>query len=309
MKRWLLPASALVLVVTACGAGTRPAPRVTEVAARMPSVHALVVRRERAALREARALLGEFLVPPGARRDPVKRDHGGILHQSGRAPFGESVTAHRFWKMREPLAVVVAFLRAHDPPGFRRAGSGSGMQKADARTHVPAARFLARTLVWPAHDREPTRFLDETVAGLPGHTVIRVEAKVAWIYPRSPRENVPPRTREIVVRSPKVSVEVKDPAKVTRIVRWFDALPISPPGIGVVCPLTLLAHATVSFRSNGGALLALASVPLGAANVCDPIGFVIAGRHRRPLIDLDRGESFVRRLQGLLGVRLVETPR
>jgi hypothetical protein len=32
MKRWLLPASALVLVVTACGAGAKPAPRVTEAA-------------------------------------------------------------------------------------------------------------------------------------------------------------------------------------------------------------------------------------------------------------------------------------
>jgi hypothetical protein len=31
MKRSLLPAGALVLVVTACGAGARPAPRVTEV--------------------------------------------------------------------------------------------------------------------------------------------------------------------------------------------------------------------------------------------------------------------------------------
>jgi hypothetical protein len=35
MKRLLLPASALVLVVTACGAGARPAPRVTEVGARL----------------------------------------------------------------------------------------------------------------------------------------------------------------------------------------------------------------------------------------------------------------------------------
>jgi hypothetical protein len=34
MKRSLLPASALVLVVTACGAGTKPAPQVTEVSIR-----------------------------------------------------------------------------------------------------------------------------------------------------------------------------------------------------------------------------------------------------------------------------------
>ncbi len=31
MKRFLLPASALVLVVTTCGAGANPAPRETEV--------------------------------------------------------------------------------------------------------------------------------------------------------------------------------------------------------------------------------------------------------------------------------------
>jgi hypothetical protein len=309
MKRWLLPASALVLVVTACGAGTRPAPRVTEVGAQVPTVHALVVRRERAALRQARAVLGKLAVPPGARRDPAKRDHGGILHQSGRAPFGETVAAHRFWKVHEPLPAVVAFLRAHDPSGFRRAGSGSGTQKPNARTHVPAARYLARTLAWPAHDREPTRFLDETVAELPGRTVVRVEASVAWTYPRSPREQVPPATREIVLRSPNVSVEVKDPAKVARIVRWFDALPISPPGIGLACALSVRARATLSFRSRAGTQLAAASVPLGAASVCDPIGFAIAGRHRRPLIDEDHGRTFVRRLQRLLGVRLVETHR
>jgi hypothetical protein len=34
MKRWLLPASALVLVVTACGAGAKPAPRVTGILVR-----------------------------------------------------------------------------------------------------------------------------------------------------------------------------------------------------------------------------------------------------------------------------------
>jgi hypothetical protein len=34
MKRLLLPASALVLVVTACGAGARPAPRLTQVETR-----------------------------------------------------------------------------------------------------------------------------------------------------------------------------------------------------------------------------------------------------------------------------------
>jgi hypothetical protein len=302
MKRLLLPASALVLVLTACGAGAKPAPRVTEVGARTPSVRAIVARREAAAMRDARKLVREFVPPPGAHRDRARQDHGGILHRSGIAPLGESVVALRFWRVREPLATVVAFLRAHDPKGFRLAAS----TYASRPPH-----YLLRTLAWPASRyREPTRYLNETVAALPGRTVIRVEAKVGWIYPRSPRETVPSRTSEIAVRSPKGTFDVKSPAKVARIVRWFDALPISPPGIAIACPLILAAHATLSFRSAGGAWLALATVPLAApANICDPIGFKIGGRPQKALIDSGPGTSFVRRLGRILGVQLVRTRR
>lgn len=38
MKRLLLPASALVLVLTACGAGAKPAPGVAEAGAQVPRV-------------------------------------------------------------------------------------------------------------------------------------------------------------------------------------------------------------------------------------------------------------------------------
>src|SRR5215467_12194572 len=98
MKRFLLPASALVLVVTACGAGTKPAPRVTEVDARlMPNVHVLAARREHAAAREARRLLREFVPPPGARRISAPANYGGALRRSGAGPSGEAVDVHRFW--------------------------------------------------------------------------------------------------------------------------------------------------------------------------------------------------------------------
>jgi hypothetical protein len=58
MGRFLLPATALVLVVTACGAGIKPAPRLAEAAARRPSIQALVAQRKRVAVSEARSLLG-----------------------------------------------------------------------------------------------------------------------------------------------------------------------------------------------------------------------------------------------------------
>jgi len=49
MKRVVLPASALILVVTACGAGAKPAPRAAEVGAQLPSVRMIAAQRELAA--------------------------------------------------------------------------------------------------------------------------------------------------------------------------------------------------------------------------------------------------------------------
>ena len=304
MKRFLLPASALVLVVTACGAGAKPAPRVTDVGAHVPTVRVIVARRERAALREARTLEHEFVPPPGARRDRAKRDHGGILHRSGRGPFWENVRALRFWRVHEPLRAVVTFLKAHDPRGFGLLDSSYGIQ----RPHY--ARYLMRTLGSPAiHVREASRYLDETIAALPGRTVIRVEARVAWIYPRSPKEKVPSATRKIVVRAPKGSRTVTNPAKVAQIVAWFDALRVSPPGAMAVCAAVGRPDITLSFRSASGAQLAHARVPAPAPGVCDPIRFRIGNRARRPLIDDASNLSMARRLERLLDLHLPRRPR
>jgi hypothetical protein len=308
MKRWLLPASAAVLVLIACGAGVKPAPRVTEAEARVASLHTIVARRQATALAQARRLVDDFAAPPGARRDRAKRDHGGILHRSGRRPFGETVGAVRFWRLREPLATAVAFVKAHDPHGFVVFDSGYGNQRARGR--VPAARYLMRTLASPSARVEgASRYLNETIAALPGRTVIRVEADVTWIYPRSPTERVPTGTTEVAVRAPKVSVDVKNPAKVARIIRWFDALPVYPPGIAAACPAVGYVDITVSFRTADGTRVAHASVPPASANICDPIRFTIGGQQRRALIDRAYGPSFARRLQQLLGVHLLHTHR
>jgi hypothetical protein len=152
----------------------------------------------------------------------------------------------------------------------------------------------------------PSRSLDVTAVALPRRTVIRVDAQVAWIYPRSPSEEVPAATHRIVVRAPKASATVTDPARVAKIVRWLDALPISPPGVGIACPLAAGADIAVSFRGAGGAWLAEAKLPSVAANICDPIAFQIGGHARKPLIDRASHESFVRRLQRLLGVQLLQ---
>lgn len=296
MKRLLLPAGALVLVVTACGAGARPAPQLTRVGARVPTVRVLVAERMRAAVREARELEREFVPPPGALPDPSRHDHGGILNRPDYRPFGETAAARRYWRVDEPLAAVVTFLRAHDPRHFTRLGSAYGTERPGG------SRYLMRTLDWNG-----SRYLDETIVARPGHTVIKVDTQVAWVYPRSPREIVPAATRRIVVHAPAWSLTVTNPAKVERIVRWFDALPVLPPGMPVACPLVLSPKLMLSFRDAAGAGLARARVPTTSAGICDPIRFKVGGRTRRPLIDQEHVEGFGRRLERLLGRPVTRT--
>ena len=50
-------------------------------------------------------------------------------------------------------------------------------------------------------------------------------------------------------------------------------------------------------------------MPSTAAWVCSPITFEVGGHTEKPLIDSGLGKSFVRRLQGLFGVRLIHIHR
>jgi hypothetical protein len=289
MKRFLLPASALVLVVTACGAGVGPAPRVTEAAAHVPSVRFVVAQRKAAAAREANQLLREFVPPPAAREITQPRDYGGVLRRTGPTPAGKVVDVHRFWSVRKPLAAVAAFVRAHPPYGLEGRGATYG-------TNVP------HYLTWSFST--PARYLNVTAVGPRRRTLIRVDAEVLWVYPRAASEKVPAATEKIVVRAPKVSAQVTDQAEVARIVRWFNVLPVSPPGVASFCALRPGADITVSFRSAAGAWLAQAKLPPTNANLCDPIEFQIGGQAQKPLVDGRAGESLVGRLGGLLGVQL-----
>lgn len=298
MKRWSLPASALVLVLIACGAGAKSAPQVKAAGARLPSVRALAAQRRRAAHREATRLLREFVPPPGARSMRELPNYGGVMRRSGPGPLGEEVAVHSFWSVRKPLGAVTAFLRVHPLRGFEPSGSTWGSRKP---------HYL--TLSFRRPEREPALYLDVTSLGLPGHTLIRVDAQVEWTYPRSPSERVPATTREIDVRAPEVALDVTSEEKVARIVRWFDALPISPPGIAVPCPLAVAPDITLSFRDVHGDRLAQAKLPPSFAWICDSIAFTSGGEQQAPLIDRPHRPSFARRLQQLLGVQLVRTRR
>jgi hypothetical protein len=296
MKRLLLPASALVLVVTACGAGIRSAPRVTEVAARPASVPPTIAGRKQAARREAKALLREFVPPPGARRVwKAPTAYGGAALRQTAPLIGETVDAYRVLKVRSPLAAVVAFVKAHPPPGPAYEQSAVGIGAIQPWTTL--------MLSWP-RGPYPIRGLAVTAIGVRTGTLVGVTATVVWVYPRPPTEKVPSGVSEIVVRTPKTSVTVNDPETVALLVRRFDGLPVSPPGVVLFCPIEPPASedVTLSFDDAGGAALAQATVPPIPGEICDPMKFTIGGQAQTPLIDHRRGETFLHLLRRLLGL-------
>ena len=272
-------------------------------AAAAPSVRAIASERKRAATREAERLLRAFVPPPGSGR-PARVPRGRsvhVLHQSGAERPAEVVDVHRFWSVQKSLKIVAAFVRTHRVRGEKTSGAEYG-------TNIP--HYLIWGFSWPAAgDRVPSRFLTVTAVGLPGRTVLRVDSQVVWTYPRSPREKIPSGVHEFVIRAPKVFRNVTNPAKVTRIVRWLNALPVSPPGVRLPCLGEPGPDITLSFRDALGSVLAQAKLPPSSASVCDSIGFRIGGHPQRALIDRYFRPSFVERLQRLLGVQLLLTYR
>ncbi len=277
MKRLVLLGVVLALV---CAAAVPAAP---------PSTKAIAAVRERAAGREAVALLDRIRLPAGAQ---AARTVPASLR---RVNLGVSVLTmfayrHRFWKLREPVARVLDFVKTHAPAGYTNSGGCS----------LTCLNFDQA----PVHGRPMQRMYAVAVARQGGWTFVRLDAGAAWVYPRSPREVLPPGVREIEVRAGQVDRTVTAPAAVARIAGWFRTLTVVPPGMGTVgCMLVLGTSVNFTFRGAQHAVLATAAVPSGGADGCNPISFSVGGRSQPALIDTRFGKySFAARVEALLGV-------
>ena len=247
-------------------------------------------KRRGKAANTAAALMHAFKPPPGASRIHKPKGYGGVLI-SIPGPFGEFEQRTRYWHVAADPASVVSFLQAHDkPPGFK-GDCGSNPRFGSARCSLNAGR---------------SRYLEFAVQRTrDGSSILRVDAQVVWVYPRSPKESVrASRVREIDFSAPKVSKHVTDPGKIARIVRWFNRIPILPPGTGTSpgCGLVQTVPVTLDFRGTGGKLLAHVSAdvtePQGGTSACNPMIVTIAGASQPALYS----DNFFGRVQRLLGV-------
>lgn len=312
MKRLLLPGTALVLVLAACGGSHGPSataagssPAVLPVSLSVPAV---AIERRRVAGRKAARLLRRVVLPSGAIR--VRHPPAGSGDLLGRSGLGTSLLTkfavrHAFWSVGLPESAVDSFVKVHPTAGLKW---GSGGSVGGPGTPPNATEDFDGRRVG---GRPEQRMLTISLARLKGRTFIRVDAGAAWVYPRSPREFVPAGVHTIDVDGGGLSRHVTAPRHVALIRRWFDALNVVPPGLGAVsCPLILASRVTFAFRSASGAKLANATVPSRPSYGCDPIAFSIGGHRQTPLVDSTpwHGRAFIDRVQRLLRVHF-SSPR
>lgn len=255
--------------------------------------------KRRASERNAARLLRRVALPAGAHR--LSREpsgDGGLLKKSDSLPSGPLVDRHRFWLMPEPFAQVSQFVHSRLPHGAKLSGTGTG-----SGPQVPANKSF--TFSFPAlPGRISSRALEVVLVALPHHwTGVRADAQDVWLVPRPASEKVPAAVRVIDVQSRKGHIRVTSAAKVRRLVRLFDSLPIVQPGGIYGCPPDTIRRPplTLRFLSVQGALLARASVPGSfSSGSCAPIKFWIEGRREKPLSGQIYG-----RIERVLGVHFV----
>lgn len=245
---------------------------------------------------EGAKLLRQFRPPSGATRIRQPMGYGGVVRNPG-APFGEFVDHVHFWRVPEKLSQVLGYVEGQAPHGFTGAGDVNGPDEPQYSRHLEFSS--------PTGTRILVVGLQQTPAGT---TILRVDAQVVWVYPRSPKEVVPAGVSEIDVNGANFARRVRNTAKVGKIVRWFDRLPIWPPGVGAMPCGPSGPTFTVVFRSRTRGRVAAAQLSEGRAGGCAPITFAIRGKQQTPLIDNARGATFAGRLRHLLGVKLTNSP-
>lgn len=232
------------------------------------------------ARRDAARLLSLVVVPPGATRLGGRR---------------------RAWRVPRSLSSAIAFGRSHPPRGSRwtseASGGGPQTRPNDELT------FSFPSLPGRLSSRELTVSLVE----LPdGSTRLAATAHDVAIVTRPASETVPAGVRKIDVRvASKPATRVTARARVRRIARWFDALPVAQPGGTYACPFIRSDSPTVvlEFRGAHGALLARARMLdafRGVSSPCNPVRFSSGGNRQTPLI----GGRFLLRVERLIGTKL-----
>ena len=252
---------------------------------------------QRRAAADARAILREFVPPPGA----VRLAQRPAL-PSGSPVMGLTATtqadATGYWRASGSATALLAWEKAHISRSFSRQDVLIGPPSWNTVYTLPAVPGVLP-------DREMNvQFYD---AG-GGMTVIMAEAMVAWQPPRSASEVIPASVTEVSITAPgllRTTVTITSVPVVRQLTALVNGLPLSTVAQTVPCPSG--SAFTLTFRGTaGGPPAAVADGP----GACGQVFLTLNGKDEPPLLPADASayRDTVLRNAGLEGHVMRETP-
>jgi hypothetical protein len=226
--------------------------------------------KQRAAA-EARAILGEFVPPPGAVRQASKPAlPGGWGKYAVMALNSTTRTdAVGYWRVNGAAAALLAWEKAHISRSFSRQDVIIGPPSWNTVYSLPAVPgvLAAREMNVQVYD----------IGG--GATVIMADAMVSWQPPRPASEVIPASVTVVTIAPPftwpgsPAPVTITSVPVVRRLAALVNGLPVSTAGLGVPCSMG--AGITLIFRAvSGGPSVAVVTGPAE----CGVVHFQLNGK-------------------------------
>ena len=245
--------------------------------------------------RTSSRLMGDLVLPRGARPDRSGTLPAGLRQAAGIPDSGHLLQRHEVFSLARPAGWVLGYVRRHVPSGLTWAGGGQVGGPAGPRfvdwspRHLPASLNEADLVV--------------SVLAVGARTLVRVDTQVIWYPPRSRAEYVVPglyaaaRLREQLFNPHlhTVRLTVTSPAVIARLARTLDVLPADP-GIQYACP-AILAEYRVTFVPRAAGQPQIVAVPDG----CNSVGMTVGGQQQPDLTGGWATMTLMNRLLGLTG--------
>lgn len=281
--------------VTAAGCGTQQAtgsPGTTPGSA-VPGLTARVLSPRQRAEADAKAILGAFVPPAGARRLASVPAAAGLLRQPPYYPGVNNLVDDVSW-WRVPMAPVdmLDWEAAHLPARFGSRGQASGPWGSGGYINGPEyfdGSWSLPEVYWVLPERTMIVAVESVGSG---QSVVRVDAQVTWLDRQPASERLPAAATVVTftavrgsatyLPSAPPSATITGPARVRRIAALVNSLPLYPRGLSNPgCPLDSGQRLILTFRAKPGApALAVATLALGG---CPGVALTIGGRQQPPL--------------------------
>jgi hypothetical protein len=190
-------------------------------------------------VRLARRLLGEVVLPRGARRLPQRPVPAGLRSTGGFTVAQTMVDRYHLYRLPMAMAKAERFLARHAPAGMKSAGTCSSSGPGGVRSEC--VLYVLRRV---PSGIDVAGIVDSVTPGPDGTTLMRADAQVAWYPPRSAAEYLRPASYTAVritvwligTRARKVSKTLSGRLVLRQLTRLIDRLPASPGGVAP-CPL------------------------------------------------------------------------